>query len=449
MTKLKPFQEEGVRQIYEFGGRALLADEMGLGKTIQALTWIQRIPSRRPAVIVCPASLKWNWFAEAKRHVGIEPHVIEGKRTGSANFPSDVIIINYDILASWVGALVRLEPQIVVFDEISYIKEPSAQRSKASDQLAMGARSVIGLSGTPMTTRPIELWHVLHVIRPELFPSHSDFAWRYCSPKWDARRGWTYHGATNMPELHDILKKNCLIRRLKKDVLTELPDKIRKVVPFKLKSYTEYNQAKTNFIGWLRATSPGRAHRAAKNIALTKVGYLLRLAAKLKFPHLLQWLKEFKTTHPGKKLVGMTMHKEVLQRLCQEFPDSVYVDGSVSPKNRAKAAHRFQNDPRINFFFGNIKAAGMGITLTASHHLAFFDFPWTPGDLLQVEDRIHRIGQTKSAVIQYLVAMGTIEERLAMILRERASVLDAILNGEMNSEELDVFDQLLKESRHE
>jgi len=449
MTKLKPFQLEGVRKIWEFGGRALLADEMGLGKTVQSLFWL--LKSRlRPAIIVCPASLKWNWFAEARDHFGIKSHVIEGKRKASrVRFPEDVVIINYDLLKSWLPTLLEFGPECIIFDEISYIKEESSQRSTASRQLAQNCRSVVGLSGTPMTTRPIELWHVLHVIEPKLFPSKSDYAWRYCSPKWDARRGWTYHGATNVAELHGILKGSCLIRRLKKDVLTDLPEKNRTMVRMRLPDYTEYNKAKRNFIGWLRETSPGRAHRASKNIALTKVGYLLRLAADLKMELIIRWIKDFAERRPGQKLVGFSMHTKVLDKLTQTFPGSVLIDGRVSPKNRAIAVSRFQKDPNTHWLFGNTKAAGMGLTLTAAQDLAFFDFPWTPGDLLQGEDRIHRIGQRKETTIHYLVAMGTIEERLAQLLRERAATLDAILNGEMDSEELDVFDQLLKESRHE
>lgn len=449
MTELRPFQLEGVRQIYGFRGRALLADEMGLGKTIQALYWIRKIPKRRPVLIITPASIKWTWQAEAAMHFGMRTEVIEGHRKGRRPLPNgDVIIINYDLLRSWMPALLRFRPECLIIDEVQFIKNPAAKRTKCVLLLSPLAGSVVGLSGTPITNRPVEFWPVLQAIRPDLFPSFTKFAWRYCKPKhtpW----GWQFNGSSNEAELNRILIRECMIRRLKKDVAPELPDKIRRPVSFKLKSYTEYHEAETQFLSWLKKKSLARANRAKKSQALTRVGYLLRLVAELKLTSTVKWIEDFFEANPGKKLVGFSMHTFVIDHLKQKFGNRcVIIDGRVTGRKRVETVRQFQSNKKVDLLIGQWIAAGVGITLTAAHNFVALDFPWTPGDLVQGEDRIHRIGQKKDCHIHYLVALGTIEERLIKILKKKAKILDAILNGGgRSSSDLGIFDVLLKEMK--
>ena len=446
MTKLKPYQLDGARRIHEFGGRALLCDDMGLGKTLQTLYWLFKTPRRRPVVIVCPASLKWTWQAEAALHLNMRTEVLEGNANGRRVLPGDIVILNYDILKSWLPALLRARPQCVVFDEVHYVKSLQAQRTRAAIKLVSNVPAVIGISGTPLTNRPIELWSVMKLIRPDVFPSREVYAWTFCKPRhtiW----GWKYDGAAKLPKLHRILRETCMIRRLKSEVLPELPDKQRKVISFKLTSYAEYHKAETDFLGWLRELSPARANRAKRSQALTKVGYLFRLAARLKLEWTTRWIADFLESYPGEKLVALTMHTFVIDHLKARFPRSVVVDGRVVGRKRDETVRKFQSNKQVDLFLGNWKAAGQGITLHAAHNFAALDFPWTPGDMLQGEDRIHRIGQKKLCLVHYLMALGTIEEKWVRILRRKAGVLDAILNGRGRSTDLDIFDELLKELR--
>lgn len=448
MTELKPFQQEGVRAIYGFHGRALLADEQGLGKTIQALDWILKIPNRRPAIIITPASMKYTWQAEAALHFNVRTEVLEGHRKKRImHLPGEIVILNYDILKSWLPALLKQQPQVIIFDEIHYIKNLTAQRTKAALKLAAQAASVVGLSGTPLTNRPIELWPVLQAIKPDIFPERNVFAWRYCKPfYW--RGMWHYDGAKNLPELHEILKKRVMIRRLKKDVLPELPAKTRKMVPFKLAKMSEYQAAEKNFILWLRKISPARAKRAKKSEALVKIGYLIRLAAELKMNWTTRWIQDFLECHPDKKLVTFTMHTSVIKHIEVKFGKMcVTIDGSVTGVKRQEAVRRFQSNKSARLLNGNWIAAGVGLTLTAAHNVAALDLPWTAGDLAQGEDRIHRIGQKEKAVIHYLIAMGTIEEKQVKVLRKKEKILYAILDGSRPVKDLDFFAELMKEMR--
>lgn len=447
MTELHPFQEEGIRLIYQMRGRALLADEMGLGKTIQALAWIRRIPKRRPVIIITPSSMKYTWQAEAAMHFGMKTDVLEGHyRPGrSSRVFGDILILNYEILASWLKFLVALKAQCVIWDEIHYCKNLSAKRTKASIELAKRIPSKIGLSGTPLTNRPIELWSILRILRPDIFPSYQEFAWRYCKPRY-THWGWVFDGAERLKELHRTLRQ-CMIRRRKEEVLPELPNKMRKVIKFRLPSYAEYDQAEDHFLSWLRTMSPSRANRAKGAAALVKVGYLLRLAAKLKLEWTEKWIDEFFISHPGKKLVAMTMHTFIIDHLSQRFPNAVIVDGRVTGRKRTDTVRQFQSNRRINLFLGNWRAAGIGITLTASQDIIALDLPWTPGDLLQGEDRIHRIGQKEKVTVYYLIALRTIEEKLIRILQKKSDVLDAILNGRRGPKDLDIFGALLSDMR--
>lgn len=443
LIQLRPFQEEGVRAIYRFKGRALLGDEQGLGKTVQALSWIYRLPKLRPVVIVTPASMKYTWQAEASLHFGLRTEVLEGRQPAQ-HLPGPIVVLNYQILSHWLPTLLKHQPQCVVLDECQAIKNKKSQRTKAALALTANARSVLGLSGTPILNRPIEFWSALQAICPGLFPKYFAFGFRYCGAKYTPW-GWQFNGAARSDELHSILVNSCMIRRLKKDVAKELPTKSRKTIVFRLSDYREYEKAHAEFLTWLRQTMPGRYAKAKKCQALVKVGYLLRLAAQLKSNWVAQWIEEFLANHPGKKLVALTMHRDVIKTMKERFRDSVVIDGSVTGRKRQEIVRMFQLNTKVRLLFGNVKAAGVGITLTAASDLVYLDFPWTPGDLLQGEDRIHRIGQKEAVMIYYLAAKDTIEEKLMRILHTKAKTLASVLDGKSEGADLDVFNQLLQQ----
>lgn len=445
LTELRPFQWEGVRAIRDFRGRALLADDQGLGKTLQALKWISLIYKHRPAIIVTPASLKWTWQAEAALHLNLHTHVLEGRRRRGQMLAKSkgIFIINYEILHSWLPALLRLRPLVVVFDEVHYLQSPDAQRTQSSWKLVQFANSVVGLSGTPMTDKPIQLWSILQLIRPDIFPDRSDYAWKFCKPRF-TRWGWRYDGAANTKKLHRILREQVMIRRLKEDVAKDLPNKQRKIVYYQLKKKqrSEYLLAQDSFLKWLRRINPAKANRAKRTAALTRVGYLMRLVAQMKLPWTEQWIKEFLEVHPDKKLVAFTMNTFVIDYLKQKFR-CVVVDGRIRGTKRRDAIRAFQSNPRIRLLLGNWRAAGVGHTLTAAHNTAGLDFPWTPGDMLQGEDRIHRIGQKKDCLISYLVTANTIEESLMKTLQKKAKVLRQVLDGKRSTKDVNIFLELI------
>ena len=446
MTKLYKFQKEGVKLLRKFDGRVLLADEMGLGKTIQTLKYLKKNPSALPAVVVCPASLKWVWEYEARRHCGFICAILEGTKPPKKNLVDShsITIINYEILTHWLPHLEQLNFQTVIIDECHYQKSRTAKRTKAVHKLSKGKPHVIALSGTPLTNRPAELYTTLHLLWPKEYPSFWAFAFRYCKP---SRRswGWEFNGACNLDELHTNLKKLGMVRRLKKDVLNDLPNKTRDVVPLDIEKPAEYRKANKDFINWLKEKSVSKALKAAKAEKMVQMGYLKRLAAQLKMKQAIAWVDNFLESSDN-KLVIFATHKSVIKKIHERYKDiSVVVDGSVSGKKRKWAVNLFQENKKIRLFIGNLKAAGTGLTLTAASDLAFLELDWVPGNHTQAEDRIHRIGQTEHSNIYYLIAKGTIEEKLCGVIQEKQKVISNVLDEKAKFNQLDVFDLLSKE----
>jgi len=430
---LFPYQSEGVSFIDAHNGRALIADEMGLGKTIQALAWLQLHPEARPAVIVTPASLKLNWEREARQWMTLpDTHVVFG------SFPyelrSMITIINYDIVTRWVSTILESKPKVIILDECHLIKNDKALRTRAVQQLARSIPNIITLSGTPMLSRPAELYNALNLVCPALFNNKWHYYQRYCG----AHRGpfgWNFNGATHTKELHDILTSSCMLRRLKVDVLPQLPPKISSFVPMELDSVEEYRSAERDFIDYIQRTRGNEAaRRASRAEAFARVEVLKQVVAAQKLNSVLHWIDEFLSEDI--KLVVFAHHNDIVEQIYQAFaPIAVRYDGTLSAQAKEQAKDRFQTDPNVRLFIGSLKAAGIGLTLTAASHVAFVELPWTASDLDQCTDRLHRIGQAATSVnIYYLLATDTIEEHVAAIVDGKRTTFDAVMDGRATSE---------------
>jgi len=433
-----PFQYVGVEFLDRANGRALIADQMGLGKTIQALAWLQLHPELRPAVIVVPASLKLNWQREIIRWMSKRDKVaiLEGRKTfDPALTGADIFIINYDVLSPWVDTLVKMRPAVMIADEAHYAKNYKAQRTKALAKFAKAVERVILLTGTPVTNRPIELFPLLNMIDPEGWPSFFRYAKEYCGG-YNDDYGFNVGGATNLEDLHQRIKPY-VIRRTKDQVLKELPPKQRNtlVVRFDEAHRKEYNEM-------IYEAAMAAARTSAE--ALVFIEKAKQVTMRAKMADTLEWIKNF--LEGGDKLVVFAVHHETVDAIMREFPGSaVRLTGRENLQERQEAVDAFQNDPRIQLFVGNIKAAGVGITLTAASDVAFVEFVWTPGDHDQAEDRTHRIGQTGSVTAWYIVAEGTIEETIVRLTESKRQVIDTIHDGKVGELEFSVAGELIKE----
>lgn len=465
--KLFPFQEEGVGQLENWDGRILIADEMGLGKTIQTLAYLQLHQEKRPVIIICPASLKLNWAKEARKWIQVDSlQILQGTKI-NCKITADIVIINYKIISYWGAVLKAIQPKVIILDEGHYIKNNSAKRTKAVKKLCKGINHIIALTGTPIENKPVEIYNMVNIINPQLFPDPWAFKHRYCDAKYNGF-GWTFNGAINTWELHNKLIKHVMIRRKKKDVLKDLPDKMYSFIPLEITNRKEYEKAENNFIKYVKDNvtieirkligqyfnedSPVQindeklkrlqAEKAEKATILAQIEALKQLSVRGKMNSVIDWIENF--LESGEKLILFATHKFVIEELMNKFGKiAVKIDGSVLAINREKAILNFQNNKRIKLFIGNIKAAGLGITLTAASNVAFIEYPWTPGELIQATDRAHRIGQKFTVNIHYLLALNTIEEKIVNMLDDKQKVLDAVLDGK-ETETSNLLSELIK-----
>jgi len=465
---LFPFQKQGVSFIECRNGNAIIGDSMGLGKTAQALAYLQLHPEKRPAVIVVPASLKLNWAKECNMWLPNPNYqIINGKDFQNIKLNAEIYIINYDIFANkyetyidkksgkrrkreikrtgWVDYLIKIDPQILIIDEVHFVKSTTAARTKSIKKLAKVCPHVLALSGTPIVNRPVEFFNAINLVEPGLFPSFWKFAMRFCDAKHNGY-GWDFNGASHIEELHEQLQ-SIMIRRKKEDVLKDLPTKIRSVVPLELtkKMTQEYQRASEDILSWIRENEGAeKAEKASQAEVLTAINKLKQLSTQGKINACVEWIKNF--LEIDGKLVVFAENHWAIDRLMTEFGNiAVKLDGRDSQPTREKAVEKFQNDEKIRLFVGQFVAAGVGITLTAASNTCFVQLPWSPGIAQQAEDRVHRIGQEAGSVnAYYLIAQGTIEETIANLLDKKAKVLDAILDGK-ETNQASLLTELLKE----
>lgn len=453
---LRPFQEIGVAEIESRNCNILLADDMGLGKTIQALAYLQLHPELRPAIIVCTASLKLNWKIEAQKWLSeAKCQIITGTKLYSLqDSQNNIFIINYDILGDWVEYLSKTNPKILICDEVHRIKNNTAQRTKAVKTLSKRISKLLFLSGTPIENRPIEIYNSWKILDPNSCPNYFEFGKRYCNARHNGY-GWDFNGASNTAELHSRLKESIMIRRLKKDVLTELPDKVYSTLPFEIENKKEYEFAENDFINFIRNKTEESIKEKYKNIdrdlfsinqskldelknaaankamsaeILSQIEVLKQVAVKGKLNSIIyNWIPDF--LESDEKLVIFAHHKFVIEKLHEAFPKvSVKIDGSTSIEDRQKNIESFQNNKNCKICIIS-EAGGEGITLTAASHILFMEYPWTPGRLDQIISRLHRIGQKNSVNIYFSIASDTIEEKIISLVKEKQIIVNSILDG--------------------
>jgi SWI/SNF-related matrix-associated actin-dependent regulator 1 of chromatin subfamily A len=445
-----PFQRAGIA-FANSRPATLFADEMGLGKTIQAIGVINADRSISNIVIVCPASLRLNWSRELGRWL-VRPLTIGvvGKAT---DWPESNIVIVPWSLVTKVLQLRERDWDLAILDESHYAKNPKAARTKAvvgseargskPAQLGIRARRRIALTGTPILNRPVEIFPVLHWLSPEDFPSFLRFAKRYCNA-YKNRFGWDFSGASNLLELQSRLRASVMLRREKKDVLTELPPKLRQVV--ELPANGAARAIATEQQAWNRH----EALRAEIEIAKTSdTDYAeavarLRNASRIAFAELSAARKELALSKVeaciehitdaleagSPKIVVFAHHQEVISALARGLSDysPVTLTGETAMADRQTAVDRFQTDPKFRVFIGSITAAGVGLTLTAAAHVVFVELDWVPANITQAEDRCHRIGQTESVLIQHLVLDGSLDSHMAHLIVAKQQTISSALN---------------------
>ena len=458
--ELRPYQKDGVNYMLSSNKNFLLGDEMGLGKSVQIASYLF-YKQAFPALIICPASLKLNWEREiglwAKKKClvleGLTPYPIQELLN---EFP--VVIINYDILGrkdkkgikeeservreakkrnlpykkkktgikGWVALLKEINFKNIIVDECQFIGEEETARTQSvigivKSKINRNAR-FIPLSGTPYTSAAEQFFTALHLIDPAHFDNRWKYKFRFCDPVHNGY-GWVFKGLSNGEQLHNLVSK-IMLRRLKKDVAEDLPEKIKSIVPMKLdKKY-------------LQSYKENEKVLLSDNIKNGNQTYqdLKRGAYYAKHNSCITWVKEY--LEINNKLVVIVYHREAFDQIMKEFSRiAVGINGTTPSNKRQGIVDSFKNDNNIKLFCGQIRSAGVGITLTAASGLAFIEFGDTASEHLQAEDRIHRETQTAERVlIFYLIAQNTIDEDIIDKIKTGYENQKKVLDGEKNAQ---------------
>ena len=467
---LYPFQKEGVEILLSNRKNYLLADEMGLGKTVQAAVYLALKKHSLPAVIVCPASLKLNWSREIEKWCHVNTYIINGRQSQyfSDEFVEKypVFIINYDILGvedkelknieilkekeakengeyykkkilhvnGWVDELVKHDFRTIICDEVQFISDPETIRSRAVSQLCQNDSKKIFLSGTPYETRTSQFFTCLNILNPRMFPNRWAYLHRYCNPKRGYGGHWKFDGLSNAKELHEKIS-TMMIRRLKKDVLTQLPPKNRIIIPMQISTSERkiYDDVDSQF---------------TESNALVKLSQLKQASFEAKKNAMLQWIKDYLQTN--EKLVVFVYHKSSFEFFMNEFKGScVGINGSTPVNDRQKNVDKFQTDKKIKLFIGQIKACGAGLTLTAANATCFLEFGQTVVEHCQAEDRVHRIGQKADSVTAfYLILENSIDESIMKTLENHNKDMKMVMDDTdetMFIEQKDMSEEVIKD----
>lgn len=436
---LRSYQIDFLKFAVLRNGRMAVGDSMGVGKTLEALAWLAYAHAF-PALIVVNAPTKLQWAREYVRWLskvkGLDTRVqvLQGRKPYLLD-PYASAIINWDILADWRPALMKVGYKCLVGDEVQAIGNPRSQRAIAFRELAHSIPQVVAMSGTPARSKPAQFWTILNIMEPGVFPNYQAYLNRYCGPKHTGF-GVTYNGATHVEELHSNLVR-CMIRRTKAEVMKDLPPKVMEVVPLEVDTQ--------EMMAYRVEERSAFDTQASGNELRERLANLLRTAYTLKEKSLLQWVRQF--LESGEKLLLFAWHRDVVDVLTQELkeyrPAKIY--GGVSAAEREGARDRFINDPECRVLVANIQSGGVGIDgfQTACSNVAFAEFSHTPNDHRQAADRLHRGGQTKSVTEYYLVAPGTIDMDAVEVLDDRAKMLDGVLDGKAPAD-IDLISELLE-----
>jgi SWI/SNF-related matrix-associated actin-dependent regulator 1 of chromatin subfamily A len=433
-------QKEAIQKLVE-NKKFILADDMGLGKTTSTIIAALESGSKR-VLIICPATLKINWKREIENYSDKTIYIAEGK---NFNTNADFVITNYDIIKNFHDPKKKDESQVlaanfdlVIVDEAHYIKNATAQRTKLINDIVKKTDRLWLLTGTPMTSRPIDYFNLLSLIDSPVAKNWMAYAIRYCAGyqfNVGGRKVWNVTGASNLEELRDRTL-GLTLRRLKENVL-DLPDKIITPVYLRLKS-KEYENVMGEYYDWYDKNPEESKSLTVQFSKLTKVRQII---ADEKIAQTIELAENI--LEQDKKVIIFCNFTDSLNKITEHFGKvAVKLDGSMSKPERQHSVDQFQDNPKVKVFVGNIKAAGVGITLTSAEAVIMNDLSFLPSDHAQAEDRAYRYGQKNNVLVYYPIFENTIEGIIYDILNNKKQVIATVMGD--NQHPADAAEEILK-----
>jgi SWI/SNF-related matrix-associated actin-dependent regulator of chromatin subfamily A-like protein 1 len=433
-------QKEAIQKLVE-NKKFILADDMGLGKTTSTIIAALESGSKK-VLIICPATLKINWKREIENYSDKSIYIAESKNFSTE---ADFVIINYDIIKNFHDPKKKNDSQVlaakfdlVIIDEAHYIKNATAQRTKLINDIIKNTERIWLLTGTPMTSRPIDYFNLLSIIDSPVAKNWMAYAIRYCSGyqfNVGGRKVWNVTGASNLEELRDRTL-GLTLRRLKENVL-DLPDKIITPVYLRLKSKS-YENVMGEYYDWYDKNPDESKSLTVQFSKLTKVRQII---ADEKIEQTIELAENI--VEQDKKVIIFCNFTDSLNKITEHFGKAaVKLDGSMSKVERQNSVDQFQENPKVKVFVGNIKAAGVGITLTAAEAVIMNDLSFLPSDHAQAEDRAYRYGQKNNVLVYYPIFENTIEGIIYDILNNKKQVIATVMGD--NQHPADAAEEILQ-----
>jgi SWI/SNF-related matrix-associated actin-dependent regulator 1 of chromatin subfamily A len=421
--------------------RYILADDMGLGKTTSTIIAALETGAKR-ILIVCPASLKINWQREISNYTNRSVYIAEGK---NFSLEHDFVIVNYDILKNFYDTgknkeeslIYQFNPDLIIIDEAHYIQNGQAQRTKLVNSFSKRTERLWLLTGTPMTSRPMNYFNLLSLIESPVAQNWMAYAIRYCQGyqfKAGNRKIWNVSGASNLEELRDRTSRQVL-RRLKTDVL-DLPDKIITPVYLRLKSKM-YENLMGEYYDWY---DNKKEESNSLTVQFSKLMKVRQVIAEEKISNTIELAQNI--IDQDKKVIIFTNFTDTLNKIADHFgKQAVRLDGSTSKPQRQYAVDQFQENEKIKVFVGNLKAAGVGLTLTAGEAVIMNDLSFVPSDHSQAEDRAYRYGQKSNVSVYYPIFENTIEGVIYDILANKKNIFETVMGD--NLDKTDIVEEMM------
>ena len=433
-------QKEAVQKLVE-NKKFILADDMGLGKTTSTIIAALEANSKK-VLIICPATLKINWKREIENYSDKSIYIAEGKNFST---DADFVIINYDIIKNFHdpkkkddSEILKANFDLVIVDEAHYIKNGQAQRTKLINDLVKTVDRLWLLTGTPMTSRPMDYFNLLSLVDSPVSKNWMAYAIRYCQGyqfNVGGRKVWNITGASNLDELRERTAST-ILRRLKENVL-DLPDKIITPVYLRLKS-KNYEEVMGEYYDWYDKNPDESKSLTVQFSKLTKVRQII---ADEKISQTIEIAENI--IEQDKKVIIFCNFTDSLNKIIEHFGKSaVKLDGSMSKPERQRSVDEFQDNPKVKVFVGNIKAAGVGITLTSAEAVIMNDLSFLPSDHAQAEDRAYRYGQKNNVLVYYPIFENTIEGVIYDILNNKKQVIATVMGD--NQTTTDAAEEILQ-----
>lgn len=450
----RPYQCEGIAYMINHGN-CINGDDCGLGKTGQTIVAVELLDAF-PALIIAPASVKYNWKKEwekwnPSRRVGV---VERKKKFDDTVWDNDVVVINYDILGvrgedkptAKFKELLRKRWAACAIDEIHFLKNEKALRTKMVKKIVKKIQHIWGLTGTLTQNKPADLIQPFTILRrfEEIFGTTKEFKYRYCNAKMTVY-GMDFSGFSNLEELHELLRMSAYIRRNKRDVLDELPPMVEQTIDVPITNFREYKRAENNLLEYLERVDIARANSAVNAPHLVMMQTLKKLSIEGKLSFIITYLKEWLEANEGERLLVFGVHREPLQQLAEYFKAPL-IQGGVSSEKKQQIVNEFsKGDYRV--LFANIQSAGTGTDGLQENcsNLVYIELPDKSTELDQANSRLERMGQRSSINITFLLSPDTIDVEIKEMVDDKG-MITGLVNKGGNENELLTKKFLLKKN---